>query len=92
MSSHGNPNLLFDGDCNSFEQVENAGIEGTRWSLATSFVDLTGDGYLDIHVGNDFNTDVLYVNQHDGTFRRVEIPATDRHAMASEVADVTGDG
>lgn len=88
----GNPNLLFDGDCESFERAEDAGIKGTRWSLVTSFVDFTGDGYPDIHVGNDFNTDVLYVNQQDGTFRQVEIPDTKRHAMASEVADVNGDG
>jgi len=91
-TDNGNPNLLFDGDCESFERVEDAGIEGTRWSLATSFVDLTGDGYPDIHVGNDYNTDILYVNQRNGTFERRELPATDRHAMASEVADVNGDG
>lgn len=92
QADNGNPNLLFEGDCESFKQVEDIGIKGTRWSLTTSFVDLTGDGYPDIHVGNDFNTDILYVNQQDGTFRRKELPDTDRHAMASEVADVNGDG
>lgn len=92
LNDSGNPNLLYKGDCKSFKRVEDAGIEGTRWSLVTSFVDLTDDGYPDIHVGNDFNTDVLYVNQQNGTFRQVEIPDTKRHAMASEVADINGDG
>lgn len=92
VNDSGNPNLLFEGDCESFDRVEDAGISGTRWSLVTSFVDLTGDGYPDIHVGNDFNTDVLYVNQQNGTFRREAISDTERHAMASEVADVNGDG
>lgn len=92
-NDNGNPNLLFEGSCESFERVDAAaGIDGTRWSLATSFVDLTGDGFPDVHVGNDFNTDVLYENQHNGTFARRELSDTDRHAMASEVADISGDG
>lgn len=90
-SDTGNSNLLFEGNCKSFDRVEDAGITGTRWSLVTSFVDLTGDDYPDIHVGNDFNRDILYVNQQDGTFERRELPDTDRHAMSSEVADVNGD-
>lgn len=91
VNDTGNPNLLFAGNCSSFERVTDGGITGNRWSLATSFVDVTGDGWPDIHVGNDFNTDVLYVNQRNGTFQRVALPETDRHAMASEVADLTGD-
>lgn len=92
LNDSGQVNLLYEGDCESFERVKDAGIEGTRWSLVTSFVDLTGNSYPDIHVGNDFNVDILYVNQADGTFERVEIPDTKRHAMSSEVADVTGNG
>jgi hypothetical protein len=91
---NGNPNYLFAGDCGSFEVVnEAAGISGTSWSLATSFVDLTGDGHPDVHVANDFNEDVIYVNRGNGTFRRHVLgEATDRNAMASEIADVDGDG
>lgn len=89
---NGNPNLLFDGDCSSFERVTDAGVEGTRWSLAASATDLTGNGRPDVHVANDFNTDVVYVNRGNWTFRRVEPGGTDRHGMASEVADVTRDG
>ncbi|WP_137284535.1 CRTAC1 family protein [Halorussus salinisoli] len=89
---NGNRNYLFRGNCSEFERVENAGIGGEKWSLATSFVDFTGDGWPDIHVANDFNYDVIYVNQRDGTFTRRRVDETNRHGMASEVADVNGDG
>lgn len=89
-SDTGNPNLLFTGNCSSFEHVD-ADVEGARWSLAASFVDLSGDGWPDIHVANDFNSDVLYLNRHNGTFEQRKLPATDRHGMASEVADMNGD-
>ncbi len=88
-----NENLLFRGDCEGFEEMtEQAGIEGENWTLASSTVDFTGDGYPDIHVGNDFGADILYTNNGDGTFdRRVMGPETDRNAMSSTVADVNGD-
>jgi len=95
---NGNPNVLFRGTCGSdtgeepaFEAVDDAGISGDHWSLAASFVDLTGDGRPDIHVANDFNNDVIYVNEGDGTFERREIPETNRNGMSSEVGDVNGD-
>ena len=87
-------NRLFQGDCDGFEEVtEEAGIEGRAWSLATSFVDFTNDGYPDIHVANDFNNDVVYINNRNGTFERRVLPnSTNRNGMSSEVADVNGDG
>lgn len=88
---NGNPNYLFEGDCSEFERVDDAGISGSHWSTAASFVDVTGDGSPDIHVANDFYRDTLYVNEGDGTFSRREIPDTNRHGMASEIADVNGD-
>ena len=89
----GNENLLFRGDCEGFEEMtERAGIEGDNWTLASSMVDFTGDGYPDIHVGNDFSADVIYTNNGDGTFdRRTMGPETDRNAMSSTVADVNDD-
>jgi hypothetical protein len=90
---NGAPNMLFENTEDGFERVDDAGIEGAHWSLATSFVDLTGDGYPDIHVANDFNNDTLYVNQGDGTFeRRVMGAATARNGMSSEVGDFNADG
>jgi len=91
---NGNPNLFYRGDCGSFTNVtEAAGVGGARWTLAASFVDLTGDGRPDIHVANDYNHDFLYVNEGDGTFDRRRLSeATNRNAMSSEVADIDGDG
>jgi hypothetical protein len=91
---NGNKNRLFAGDCKGFsEATDGAGITGKAWSLATSFVDFTNNGYPDIHVANDFNNDVLYINNGNGTFDRRILPDfTNRNGMSSEVADVNGDG
>lgn len=90
---NGEPNQLFRGTCGSFEPVDDAGIEGTHWSLATSFVDLNADGNPDIHVANDFFNDTLYTGTGDGTFDREVLPGeTDRNGMSSHATDVTGDG
>jgi hypothetical protein len=91
---NGNPNYLFRGDCEGFENVTaEAGIRGTRWSLAASTVDLDEDGRPDVHVANDFNYDIVYWNQGDGTFEQDVLgEATNRNGMASAVADVNGDG
>lgn len=90
---NGKPNYLFEGNCGpSFERVKDAGIDGNHWTLSSSFTDFTGDGYPDIHAANDFHYDVLYVNQRNGTFEPRRIPETNRNGMASEVADIDGDG
>ena len=90
---NGNPNVLYENTGDGFERVSDAGITGDRWSLAASFVDLTGDGYPDVHVANDYNNDTVYVNRGDGTFEQRFLGGrTARNGMASEVADVNGDG
>ncbi|QGA82063.1 CRTAC1 family protein [Halomicrobium sp. LC1Hm] len=91
-SDNGYPNSLYRNVGGEFERVEDAGIEGDRWSLAATATDLTGDGRPDIYVANDYNTDVLYVNEGDGTFsqRQLEGP-TARNGMSVEVADFDGD-
>jgi hypothetical protein len=83
-----------DGTCKRLvEASDQAGIEGKNWTLATSAADFTGDGHVDIHVGNDFDSDVLYENRGNGTFERHLLgPATDRNAMSSVARDINGDG
>lgn len=84
---------MYENRDGGFHRVDDAGIDGDRWSLAASFTDLTGDGHPDVHVANDYNSDVLYINQGDGTFeQRFQGGATARNGMASEIADVTDDG
>ena len=89
----GKPNLLYDGDCEAFtDATDRAGIRGRQWSLTTSAADVTGDGYPDIHVGNDWSRDYLYVNDGNGTFARRSLgPNSDRNAMSSNVQDMSGD-
>lgn len=89
---NGNPNVLYRGDGTSFERVENAGLNDTRWTLATSFADLTDNGYPDIYVANDYNYDVLYANGGDGSFAAHEVGRSNRNAMSAAVADISGDG
>lgn len=88
----GGENLLFYGDCEAFSEVTGqAGIRGQNWTLVTSAADFTGNGYPDIHVGNDYSADFLYENNGDGTFDRRDLgPATDRNAMSSVATDLTG--
>lgn len=89
---NGNPNLLFQGTCGSFELASETGITGARWTMAASFADMTGDGQPDIHVANDFNHDYIYVNAGDGTFEPHQLPKSNRHGMASTAADIDDDG
>ncbi|RQG95084.1 CRTAC1 family protein [Natrarchaeobius chitinivorans] len=90
---NGELNALYTGDCGEFDRVDDAGIEGEHWSMATSFVDLTGDGHPDIHVANDYFEDEIYYNRGDGTFDREYLGnETNRNGMSSSTADVTGDG
>ncbi|MFB6075214.1 MAG: CRTAC1 family protein [Haloarculaceae archaeon] len=90
-ATDGYPNILFENTGDGFEAVDGAAAS-THWSLATSFVDLTGDGRPDIHVANDYGYDQLYVNRGNGSFDVRRINGTNRHGMASVVRDVNGDG
>lgn len=92
--SDGGENYLFynHDDCTRFtDQTERAGIAGANWTLAVSAADFTGNGYPDIHVGNDFGADILYTNRGNGTFDATDLgPDTDRNAMASVPFDANG--
>jgi len=92
IEDNGNRNVLYRGDCSSFERVVDAGITGEHWSLAATFTDLTGDGRPDIHVANDFYAQTLLVNQGNDSFEQRAIPNTDRNGMASEILDANADG
>jgi len=91
---NGFANVLYENTDDGFERVADSGLgEATRWSLAASFVDLNGDGHQDVHVANDYNTDVVYINDGDGTFEERTLRGnTSRNGMSSEIADVDGDG
>ncbi len=51
-------------------------VGGTaRPALGVATADFDADGWLDIFVANDGEPDVLWMNQHDGTFRDVGLAA-----------------
>lgn len=89
---NGLPNHLYENTETGLVLANASGITGQHWSLATSFVDLTGDDRPDIHVANDFYNDVLYINQGTDEFsRRIMDNSTNRNAMSSEIGDVNDD-
>lgn len=66
------PNRLFrnrrDG---TFEDVTARSQIGSEWygALGVICADFNGDGWPDIYVANDGRPNLLWVNQHDGTFK-----------------------
>ncbi|MBL7813911.1 MAG: VCBS repeat-containing protein [Saprospiraceae bacterium] len=73
-----------------------AGIKLEGYSHSSLITDFNNDGWLDIYVANDYVTnDLIYINNHDGTFTN-QVAAIFKHqaasAMGSDVADVNNDG
>ena len=73
-----------------------AGILHEGFGLGINICDINRDGWKDIYVTNDFATsDLLYVNNHDGTFtnrNREAFRHTSYSAMGNDVADINSDG
>jgi len=81
----------------TFENVTaRAGIRGEGMGHSLVWWDQDGDGWPDLYVGNDYSTpDVLYHNNHDGTFTDVlnrVVPRTPYYSMGSDLGDVDNDG
>ncbi len=73
-----------------------AGILIEGWGHAAAISDFNMDGWPDIYVANDFvSNDLLYINNHDGTFtnRLGEFfKHTGWNAMGTDVVDINNDG
>ncbi len=73
-----------------------AGIKLEGYSHSSLISDFNNDGWLDIYVANDYVTnDLIYINNHDGTFTN-QVATIFKHqaasAMGSDVADINNDG
>jgi len=73
-----------------------AGIVYEGFGLGIAVGDVNKDGYPDIYISNDFNSnDLLYINQGDGTFKN-EIAKymsyQSKSSMGDDMADVNNDG
>jgi hypothetical protein len=76
--------------------TKQAGTLAEGFGLGVNICDINRDGWKDIYVTNDFATnDVLYINNHDGTFTNRAHDAfrhTSSSAMGNDVGDINGDG
>lgn len=73
-----------------------AGLKHDGYSHSALVSDFNRDGWLDVYVANDYVTnDLLYINNHDGTFTN-RVAQCMKHqagsAMGSDIADVNNDG
>lgn len=90
---------LFRNDEGVFTDVsKHAGIKGNSmgFGLGVAVSDVSGDGYPDIYVSNDYiEPDYLYINNGDGTFTE-RLTAYLQHisyfSMGSDISDVNNDG
>lgn len=89
---------LYKNENNHFTEVGlQAGITNTfGYALSVVTSDVNNDGFTDIFVANDFaESDYLYVNQKDGTFREQIKKATNHismYSMGTDIADINNDG
>ena len=94
----GERNLLFHNNRNGTftERAAAAGVDNPSGrGLSASWVDLDGDGWLDLYVGNDVSDNLLYHNRRDGTFEDISHAARVadyRSSMGIAVGDWNGDG
>lgn len=73
-----------------------AGISIEGYGHGVNIADINKDGWKDIFVTNDFNsTDLLYINNHDGTFTDKAasyFKHTSANGMGQDVIDINNDG
>lgn len=66
------------------------------FTFSPAFVDLDGDGWLDLAIAGDFHTSMLFFNQRDGRFSEEVSAASgvgkEENGMGSAFADVDCDG
>jgi len=101
--SHPNTDRLYRNDWSEkknhpiFTNVsKQAGITIEGFGLGVNICDINQDNWPDIYVTNDYVTnDLLYINNHDGTFTdqsKAYFKHTSLSAMGNDVADINNDG
>jgi hypothetical protein len=73
-----------------------AGITIEGYGHSATIADFNKDGWKDIYVANDFlSNDILYINNHDGTFTdkaSTYFKHTSANGMGQDVIDINNDG
>ncbi|REJ77610.1 MAG: CRTAC1 family protein [Acidobacteria bacterium] len=80
-----------------FEEVsKQMGIDSNRWALAAGAADLTGNGYPDLFVANDYGVSELYINDDGKRFIDASeasgIGFSPKSGMNASFGDVMNDG
>lgn len=80
-----------------FEEVsEKLGISSTRWALAAGAADLTGNGYPDLFVSNDYGISELFLNDGGKRFINASeasgVGFAPKSGMNASFGDVMNDG
>jgi hypothetical protein len=96
-SARNNDNLYRNNNDGTFTEVtREAGILFEGYGLGVAMGDINKDGYPDIYISNDYNSnDLLYINQRDGTFRNEiskYVSYQTRSSMGNDMADINNDG
>ena len=95
-SALNNDKLYRNNGNNTFTDVtKQAGILIEGYGLGIGIADLNNDDWPDIYIGNDYvSNDILYINNHDGTFTN-EIRQRLKHqslfSMGVDIADINND-
>lgn len=73
-----------------------AGMKFEGFGHSATICDINGDGWKDIYVSDDFLSDnILYINNHDGTFTnraKDYFKHTSFNSMGQDVVDINNDG
>ncbi|HEU0063402.1 MAG TPA: VCBS repeat-containing protein, partial [Flavisolibacter sp.] len=76
--------------------TKQAGVTIEGYGHSATIADFNKDGWKDIFVTNDFNSnDLLYINNHDGTFTdksKSYFKHTSANGMGQDVIDINNDG
>ena len=76
--------------------TQQAGLTIEGYGHGVNIADFNKDGWKDIFVTNDFNSnDLLYINNHDGTFTdkaATYFKHTSANGMGQDVIDINNDG
>lgn len=76
--------------------TKEAGVTIEGYGHSVNIADFNKDGWKDIFVTNDFNSnDLLYINNHDGTFTdkaAAYFKHTSANGMGQDVIDINNDG
>lgn len=85
-----------DGNGKFVDVTIDSGILTEGYGLGVGISDINNDGWPDIYISNDFiGSDILYINQKDGTFKdklSEYINHTSYAGMGNDVADINNDG